>query len=329
MITHVAEAVEARGRVVLRLTPGAGGGQGTLAVIDAAVRLAQAYRAEIESLYIEDVELLRLASFSFAAEIPALGHHRGSRPYSYGGTLGRGGWRPLCVAELERDMRLQVSGLHRLVEQRATQAHVPVRLRVMRVDGLTAVASTCADCGPWNVVVLSEALASLAGDDLALLFEGVPDATGLMVVGHAPHGQSPKLTEQPVVLALEQAAALPAMLHTAERLVDSTDTPIAVVLVASDLAAADDGPDMGQKLESQVRLLLSERPPVMRADGTPVVVQLVSLTGTHGQLAVIAEALRRLAPGFLIARFGGLIVPPQGSLRLLGTTLSCPLLLIR
>lgn len=327
MITHVAEAVEARGRVVLRLTPGAGGGQGTLAAIDAAVRLAQAYRAEIESLYIEDVDLLRLASFSFAAEIPALGHHRGSCRDSYGGPHGRGRWRRLCVADLERDMRLQVSGLHRLVEQRAAEAQVPVRLRVMRDDRVSALASTCADCGPWNVVVLSEPLASLAGEDLALLFKGVPDATGLMVVGRAQH-QLLTPTEQPVVLALEQAAALPAMLHTAERLVDGTNTPIVVVLVAGEVTA-DDGPDIGQKLESQVRLVLSERPPVVRADGTPAIVQLVSLTETHGELAVIAEALRRLAPGFLIARFGGVIVPPEGALRLLGATLRCPLLLIR
>jgi hypothetical protein len=315
MIAHVAEAVEARGRVVLRLTPGAGGGQHTLAAVDAAVRLARAYRAEIESLYIEDVELLRLASFSFAAEMPALGHR------------GRSGWRPLCVAGLERDMRLQVAGLHRLIGQRAAEADVPVRLRILRDDGLSALASTCADCGPWNVVVLSEPLAALAGEDLARLFAGVPDATGLLVIGHV-HGQPPKIAQQPVVLALEDAAALPAMLHTAERLVDGTDTPVLVVLVGGD-AAADDGPDMGQRLESQVRLVLSGRPTVMRADGTPAVVQLVALTETHGEVAAIAEALRRLAPGFLIARFGGVTVPPDGSLRVLGTTLCCPLLLIR
>lgn len=313
MITHVAEAAEARGRVVLRLTPGARGERVALAAIDAAVRLAKAYRAEIECLYIEDVELLRLARYSFAAEIPALGSR-----------LGKGlgdGRRPLSVTDVERDMRLQFSGLQRLVEQRAALAEVPVRLRVVRDEVVHAVASTCADCGPWNVVVLAEPLDSLAAADLDALFAGVRDTTGLMVVG-----QEPGPAQGPVVLALEQADALPAMLHTAERLVEGTDTTIIVLLIECD---TDAGPDLGQSLESQVRLALSARPMLARTDGTPVNVQLIALTETHGDAAALAEALRRLAPGFLIARYGGLTVPPDSSLRLLGVTLRCPLLLIR
>ena len=284
-----------------------------LAAIDAAVRLAQAYRAEIECLYIEDVELLRLASYSFAAEIPALGSRLGKGS--------GGGRRPLSVGDVERDMRLQFSGLQRLVEQRAALSEVPVRLRVVRDEAVSAVASTCADCGPWNVVVLAEPLASLEAADLGALFSGVRDATGLMVVG-----ERAELAQGPVVLALEQADALPAMLHTAERLVEGTDTAIVVLLMDSD---TDSGPDLGQSLESQVRLALSTRPMKARADGTAANVQLIALTETHGEPAAIAEALRRLAPGFLIARFGGLIVPPAGSLRVLGVTLQCPLLLIR
>jgi hypothetical protein len=313
MITHVAAAAESRGRVVLRLTPGVRGERTTLAAIDAAVRLAQAYDAEIESLYIEDVELLLLANYSFAAEIPALGTRLG---LAHGG-----GRRPLCVADVERDMRLQFSGLQRLVEQRAVLADVPVRLRVLRDEPVAAVASTCADCGPWNVVVLAEPLASLETADLERLFAGVPDTTGVMVVG-----QGGAAGQGAVVLAIEQADALPAMLHTAERLVEGTDTGIVILLIDGD---PDIGPDLGQKLESQVRLALSERPAITHADGTPVNMQIITLPDTHGESAAIAEALRRLRPGFLIARFGGQIVPPSASLRLLGCTLQCPLLLIR
>jgi hypothetical protein len=313
MITHVAAAAESRGRVVLRLTPGVRAERVTLAAIDAAVRLAQAYHAEIESLYIEDVELLRLANYSFAAEIPALGTRLG---LTHGG-----GRRPLSVADVERDMRLQFSGLQRLVEQRASLADVPVRLRVLRDELVAAVASTCAECGPWNVVVLAEPLASLDAADLALLFAGVPDTTGLVVVG-----QGPSSVQGPVVLAIEQADALPAMLHTAERLIEGTDTAIIILLIDSE---PDTGPDLGQKLDSQVRLAVSDRPQITRADGTPVNLQLITLPDTHGDPAAIAEALRRLCPGFLIARFGGQIVPPDHSLQLLGTVLRCPLLLIR
>jgi hypothetical protein len=313
MITHVAEAAEARGRVILRLTPGAPADRVALAAIDAAVRLAKAYRAEIESLYIEDVELLRLASYPFATEVPALGARLGK-----GSGSAR---RPLSVADVERDMRLQCSGLQRLVDQRALLAEVPVRLRVVRDEQVAAVASTCANCGPWNVVVLTEPLASLAAADLDALFAGVRDATGLMVVG-----QEPGPVQGPVVLALEQADALPTMLHTAERLVDGTDTAIVVLLIDVD---TEHGPDLGHSLESQVRLALSERPVTAQSDGTSANIQLIALTETHGDTAAIAEALRRLAPGFLIARFGGMVVPPSSSLRLLGATLRCPLLLMR
>jgi hypothetical protein len=312
MFTHVAEAAEARGRVVLQLTPGVRGERAALAAIDAAVRLAKAYRAEIECLCIEDVELLRLATYSFAAEVPALcrlGNGLGDR-------------RPLSVAAVERDMRLQFSGLQRLVEQRASLAEVPVRLRVVRDEPVAAVASTCADCGPWNIVVLAEPLASMDASDLEALFVGVQDATGLMVVGQG----ADLAPGRPVVLALEQADALSAMLHTAERLVEGTDTPIMVLLIDH---GSDTGPDLGQSLESQVRLALSVRPVHPSSDGTLATVQLIALTETHGETAAIAEALRRLQPGFLIARFGGLIVPVASSLRPLGAILNCPLLLIR
>jgi hypothetical protein len=311
--THVAAAAEARGRVVLRLNPGVRAERATLAAIDAAVRLAQAYHAEIESLYIEDVELLQLANYAFAAEIPALGTRLGL-------TQG-GGRRPLSVACVERDMRLQFSGLQRLVEQRAVLADVPVRLRVVRDEPLAAVANTCADCGPWNVVVLAEPLASLDAADLAQLFASVPDTTGVMVVG-----SSGVTSPGAVVLAIEQADALAAMLLIAERLVEGTDIAIVLLLLDSE---PDTSPDLGQKIESQVRLALSERPVITRADGTPVNLQLIALPDTHGDPAATAEALRRLCPGFLIARFGGQIVPPDHSLRLLGTVLQCPLLLIR
>jgi hypothetical protein len=200
-------------------------------------------------------------------------------------------------------------------------ADVPVRQRVVRDEPLAAVAKTCADCGPWNVVVLAEPLASLDATDLAQLFASVPDTTGVMVVGLGGVA-----SQGAVVLAIDQADALAAMLLIAERLVEGADTAIVLFLLDSE---PDTLPDLGQKLESQVRLALSERPAIIRADGTSVNLQLMTLPDTHGDPAAIAEALRRLCPGFLIARFGGQIVPPDHSLRVLGTTLQCPLLLIR
>ena len=72
MITHVAEAGEGRGRVVLHLTQSAP----NPVAIDAAVRVARAFQSEIESLFVEDATLLDIAAFPFACEISLSGRQR-------------------------------------------------------------------------------------------------------------------------------------------------------------------------------------------------------------------------------------------------------------
>jgi hypothetical protein len=42
-----------------------------------------------------------------------------------------------------------------------------------------------------------------------------------------------------------------------------------------------------------------------------------------------AEVIRRLAAGFIVGRFGGLLLPPEGNLRPLAAVLECPLFLMR
>jgi len=61
MIAHVAEAGEARGRVILRIAraPDA-------AAIRTAVRFARAFKAELEGLFVEDTNLMTLCGHPFA-----------------------------------------------------------------------------------------------------------------------------------------------------------------------------------------------------------------------------------------------------------------------
>lgn len=65
MIAHVAEASEERGRVVVRTTSA----RASDIALQAAVRIAQAFQSEIESLYVEDTELIALTRFPFVREI--------------------------------------------------------------------------------------------------------------------------------------------------------------------------------------------------------------------------------------------------------------------
>lgn len=288
MITHVAAKGEGRGRVVLKLGVG---GRPSEAALEAAVRIAQAFQSEIESLFVEDRQLFELASFPFAREISLSG--RSSRAIS--------------VADMEREMRVVSRGLLKRVEEIAHKAEVPVRCRVVRDEPVAALAAACAASGPWNVVALAEPFTRRQTRALRDLFEKVLDTTGVVVAGpKARHATGP------VVVAIEDIERLPGMLRTAERLAKVNGSQIHLLLVGERTEALE-------WMENQARLLLGAQPGIA----------LHMLATTAGNMAVIGETLRRLAGGFVIAPFGGLIVPAEGDLGPLASELECPLFLVR
>ena len=206
MIAHVAEADEARGRVIVRTTSA----RTSDIAIQAAVRIAQAYHSQIESLFIEDTELLALSRFSFAREISPSGH----------------GARGINTADLLREMRFQFASLQRRLTELAKVAQVPVAERCVRDDPLRALAITCADCGPWNVVVLAEPFSASSGAEIARLLDNVEDATGLVLVGPRARRLS-----GPVVMMLEDIDALAGMLRAGDRLVEGAETELVLAIV--------------------------------------------------------------------------------------------------
>ena len=185
-------------------------------------------------------------------------------------------------------------------------AEVPVRRRTVRDEPVHAIEVACAECGPWNVVALAEPFTSPACPSLGRLFEAVSGTTGLVVVG-----PEARRTAGPVVLAVEDIEHLSGMLRAAERLAAVDGGDILLVLIGEEKER------LGW-LEGETRLALGDR-----AD-----VPLASTEVARGAAAA-AEALRRLEPGFIIARFGGLVVPEEGDLKPLAAALECPLLLVR
>ena len=117
MIAHVAQADEQRGRVVLWL--GASDETQDTAV-DAALRLAQAFESEIESVFIEDRQLFDLAALPFAREIPLSG--RGSRA--------------MTTDALTRDIQVHASALQRQVLLRARAADVKAQALDMYLNNV-------------------------------------------------------------------------------------------------------------------------------------------------------------------------------------------------
>ena len=288
MIMHVAEAGEQRGRVVLHMTSC----HPSDVAMAAAVRIAQAFHSELESLFVEDLQLYDMASYPFAREI------------SYTGARSR----VLSRDAIEQDLRLAARSLRRRVEALALAANVPLRgARVVRDDPMQALAKACAEDGPWNVVALADVLSPGQGARLCELFANVGGYTGLMLVG-----PKARRTSGPVIAVVESPDHLQPMLRAAERLSGVTGGEVIVLLLA-------DNPGGGLELEDQVRLAL----------GTQSKVSLLSNQIDHGAPAALAENVRRLEAGFLIGHFGGILVPAHGDLRDLVSALECPLFLMR
>jgi len=222
MIMHVAEAGEQRGRVVLHITSG----HPSDVAMEAAIRIAQAFHSEIESLFVEDLQLYDMASYPFAREI------------SYTGARSR----VLSRDAIERDLRLAAQALRRRVEALALAANVPLRgARIVRDDPLQALAKACAEDGPWNVVALADVLAPGQGARLCELFASVSGYTGLMLVG-----PKARRTRGPVIAVIESPDHLQPMLRAAERMAGVTSGEVMLMLLS-------DSPSNGD--HAKVRLL--------------------------------------------------------------------------
>lgn len=288
MIAHVASADEDRGRVVLRLSPS---GHPSQMAFEAAVRVAQAFQSEIESLFVEEQQLLELAQYPFAREVSFCGRRV----------------RNLSSADIQRDMRVAAASLLRRVEAIARSADVPVRSRSIRGEAVHVLAHACSESGPWNVVALAEPFSPYHSPVLRELFDTVTGTTGIVLVG-----PKTRRTKGPVVAAVEDIEHLPGMLRAAERLAGVLGEGVLVLLIA-------DTEEKVALLEAQTRLMVTGQGDV----------RISAAILARGAPAVVAEALRRLRGGFVIAQFGGLLVPEGEDLKPLAAALECPLFLVR
>ncbi|MGH6816440.1 MAG: hypothetical protein ACREC6_12120 [Hyphomicrobiaceae bacterium] len=287
MIAHVAAVGEARGRVVLQLCSG----RLHRIALEAAIRVAQAFQSEIESVFVEDRQLIELARFPFAREISLNGRQS----------------RAITCADVERDLRFVSAEAQRLLAAMARHAEVPLRQRVVRDEPVRALAAACAESGPWNVIALTEPIGTGTAHVLRLMLDTVAETTGVIVVGRRA-----RRTTGPVVIAVEDMEHLPGLLRAAERLAPAIGGDIVLLLIG-------ENEEWLLWLDGQARLALAD----MRE------VRIVHAEVAHGEEAVAAEALRRCASGFAIGQFGGLLVPDEGGLRPLAAALECPLLLVR
>jgi hypothetical protein len=287
MIAHVAQTGEDRGRVVLHLRSG----RPSAIALEAAVRVAQAFGSDLESIFVEDEQLFDCAAYGFVREVSFSGTQR----------------RAISLDGMMRDLHLAAQGARRQVEAIARRAEVPLRCRVVRDEPLRALSIACAETGPWNVVALGEPFTGGTGAALKQVLTEVAGSTGLIAVG--PKAQ--RVTGE-IVVALEDTAQLSDMLRAAERLAALDGSGIVLLLIAAD-------EERLLQMDGEARLVVEAREGVR--------IQWAAVA--RGEAAVIAETLRRLKGGMLVCQFGGLVVPDEGDLRPLASVLECPLFLVR
>ena len=255
------------------------------------MRVAQAFQSEIESLFVEDRQLLDCTSFSFVREVSLTGR-----------------WlRTVSREEMAFGLRLAANDARRQVEKLARQADVPLRSRVVRDEPLRAISVACAETGPWNVVVFAEPLSPGDGGFLKQVMLEIDGATGLGWSG--PKAQR---CSGPAIIVVEDTDLLPGMLMTAERMaaVDTGSHRLAAGGDARGPAGANGRPSTpgGRRPRRRAHRTGRDRPGRGRRHG---------------------RNLRRLRGGFVIGQYGGLLVPDEGDLRPLLAALECPLFLVR
>lgn len=307
MTAHVAERGEGRGRVVLRLT---GTHTANEHAVRAAIRIAKAFHSEIESLFVCDRQIFDAAGYSFVREIGVAQRGGGvTRAVTATATATTSAVtsNAIDVAHITRQFELTARRLQRWVGELAQEEDVPVHGRVVHDTPLRALSTACQMSGPWNVVAIAEPFTGQVLTRLDMLFERVTGMTGVVLVG-------PRATiaHGPVVAVIEDLDRVTGMLRTAERLARVNGGEVILAIAGVSRAAQS-------WLKSEVMHVV--------ADGHDVAV--VELGRAGGGAAVLAEALRQLRPGFVIAEQGGLVVPHTGNFGPLGVALLCPLLVVR
>lgn len=259
--------------------------------LDAALKLARSFRSEVEAVYTDDGMLLDLAAHPFAREISVTGAVKGD----------------IDTVKLQRQQHRAAAATVRRAEAAARDAGVRITSSVQQQDAARALAEACAARGPWNMVALGEPLASHDRVRLREMFSSVWGTTGFVLTGHQA-----KRTTGPVVAIVEDIERFSPLLRTAEHLAAATGTGAEVLMAGHSI-------EYVIEMESQARLILNDE-----GHGNFSIASVANATPSS-----IAQTLRSLGAGFVIAAYDGIAMPSEGDDTLLAESLEGPLLLVR
>ena len=201
----------------------------SLAALDAAAELAARLQAELMGLFVEDINLLRLAGLPFAREI----HAFSGRP------------RDLDSQYMERELRAQAERARRALARAAEQAQVRWSFRVARGAVLSEVLQASAEADLISLGKLGWSASTRR--ELGSTARGVLSQArchALLIQHEVPH-------DAPVLVLYDGSAGAAKALSTAARLAQGRDGRLTVLIVARTPAVA-------QRLQTQVAERLRE-----------------------------------------------------------------------
>jgi nucleotide-binding universal stress UspA family protein len=202
----------------------------SLAALEAAAELAVGLKADLLGLFVEDINLLRLAELPFAREMEG-----SSTP-----------WHQLDTPDVERELRARASRARRALAMIAGRAQVPWSFRVV------------------HGVIVSELLAAASEADLVILGK-----VGWSLTGHRHLGSTARailsqatcltlILQQgarlslPILVVYDGSALAQKALAAASRLVRGKNGYLTVLILA-------DEPDAAWELQTNVAKWLRER----------------------------------------------------------------------
>lgn len=221
---------ERRDLIIRRILVALDASPHSLAALEAAVELAARFRAELLGLFVEDVNLLRLAELPFAREV---GFFSATR-------------RRLDTVEIERQLRVRAKRVQRTFTVTIERREVRGSFRVARgviTSELLAAASEA------DVLILGKAGWSLArrrrlGSTARAVLSKAPSSTLILQRGTR--------LGLPALVVYDGSPLARKALATAASLVEGEDGPLTVLLLA-------DGLDRARRLQAQADELLRGR----------------------------------------------------------------------
>ena len=182
----------------------------SLAALETAARLASRLKAELIGLFVEDVDLLRVAEFPFTRQVGL-----------FSSTC-----RRLDLPELERQLRAQANQIRQALMAIAEPAHVSWRFRVARGSVASEVLAAGAKADLTIVGKKGRSLGKRVGSTARMvIFEG----QGLTLVLQ----QREQLTA-PVMVVYDSSAAAVNALEAALNLAKAINGYLSVLVIADD-----------------------------------------------------------------------------------------------